>query len=294
MKNRTCFFIFSISLFIFSCTKELPLPAIETQPRIVVNAAFSESKEWSVQVSKSTSIATPEQPSALSSASVFLKDASGNIIEELIHGSNGNYISANNTKPIIDQTYHIEVSANGFTTVDATGRLPHPVDFTIDQTTTTSFDGEIQFKVDFKISDDGSSSHYYIIESFVLIEEPSGEIIKLQNELSLLDSRTDNASIGDGTDRFSRIYLQDNTFNGQFYETEATLYSFIPEDIPSENYKVFMLVKSVEESLYNYFKSFDRFKLTGDEPFAEPVQVYTNVNNGLGIFGGFSIKEIEL
>ena len=47
-------------------------------------------------------------------------------------------------------------------------------------------------------------------------------------------------------------------------------------------------VSSGTEEFYLYEVSYSKYQETRDNPFAQPVQVYTNVRNGLGIFAGVS------
>lgn len=44
-------------------------------------------------------------------------------------------------------------------------------------------------------------------------------------------------------------------------------------------------VASISESLYKYFSTLNNYYNTQNNPFTEPVQVFTNIRGGLGIFG---------
>lgn len=48
-------------------------------------------------------------------------------------------------------------------------------------------------------------------------------------------------------------------------------------------------VLKTDEAYYNYHRSVNDFE--GDNPFAEPVIIYSNIENGLGIFCGFNRKK---
>jgi hypothetical protein len=54
--------------------------------------------------------------------------------------------------------------------------------------------------------------------------------------------------------------------------------------------KKMVYLKSLEEDYYQYEKSKHLYYENGDgdDPFTEPVLIYSNVENGLGVFGGFS------
>ena len=43
---------------------------------------------------------------------------------------------------------------------------------------------------------------------------------------------------------------------------------------------------NTSEAYFNYLKSFNMYQRASGNPFATPVQVYSNVENGMGIFAG--------
>ncbi len=49
-------------------------------------------------------------------------------------------------------------------------------------------------------------------------------------------------------------------------------------------------VASISESLYKYFSTLNNYYNTQNNPFTEPVQVFTNIRGGLGIFGAKNKK----
>jgi hypothetical protein len=53
----------------------------------------------------------------------------------------------------------------------------------------------------------------------------------------------------------------------------------------------FTLTKG-DEAYYQYHRSL--FSFEGDNPFAEPVRLYSNVNGGLGVVAGFSMQRVEI
>ena len=45
---------------------------------------------------------------------------------------------------------------------------------------------------------------------------------------------------------------------------------------------------------FNYLTSFNMYQRTINNPFATPVQVYSNVNNGMGIFAGGTLTSWDV
>lgn len=61
-----------------------------------------------------------------------------------------------------------------------------------------------------------------------------------------------------------------------------------------EYYKVNINLRSIPKELYLYYTSAEAFYWNDGNPFSEPIQVYSNVDNGVGVFGAFSSSEKEL
>ena len=56
-------------------------------------------------------------------------------------------------------------------------------------------------------------------------------------------------------------------------------------DVPA---RVMVELQALSPELYRYLKSIELFRITENDAFSEPVQIYSNVQNGWGIFGALS------
>lgn len=56
-------------------------------------------------------------------------------------------------------------------------------------------------------------------------------------------------------------------------------------DVPA---RVMVELQALSPELYYYLKSIELFRITESDAFSEPVQIYSNVQNGWGIFGALS------
>jgi hypothetical protein len=61
--------------------------------------------------------------------------------------------------------------------------------------------------------------------------------------------------------------------------------------VTSYNDQTVFLIHHLSKDYYLYHKSLEKFE--GDNPFAEPVLVYSNINNGLGVFAGLQTTKIK-
>ena len=81
----------------------------------------------------------------------------------------------------------------------------------------------------------------------------------------------------------SSAFFKDDFFDGKTYTIDANA-----EYLNLYSYKIKFYVKlySLSEDNYKYRLSYGKFIESGNNPFAEPVQVYNNIDGGYGIFGG--------
>jgi hypothetical protein len=79
------------------------------------------------------------------------------------------------------------------------------------------------------------------------------------------------------------IALDDASFNG---ESKSLNLKFTVNQAFSEEYHFELYTCSAD--FFKYLVSIEKMSDTKDNPFSEPVLIHSNINNGLGIFGGLS------
>ena len=88
------------------------------------------------------------------------------------------------------------------------------------------------------------------------------------------------------------IMLKDQNFNGEDYSLTFSVINYA-ELKDMELFGEIRLVNT-SEAYFNYLKSFNMYQNTINNPFATPVQVYSNVNNGMGIFAGGTLTSWDV
>ena len=127
-----------------------------------------------------------------------------------------------------------------------------------------------------------TEDNFYIWEMFYETEA--------QQKISItsLDNKTDNI-LPDETQTREKIFMSAKKVDAQVLNS-----SFVAEDLNPENAsQVKVRLFSVNEDMYNYYKSLELYKNSVNN-YIEPVEIFSNVNNGLGIFGAYSESVIEL
>ncbi|WP_167604612.1 DUF4249 domain-containing protein [Maribellus sediminis] len=114
-----------------------------------------------------------------------------------------------------------------------------------------------------------------------------------------MDTKDPVLSGSSDVDIFNDVAYVDNLFSDELISTENYTLTYavyadqaIKESI-GEYIRVDASVKSISEEEYYYRKSLQEQLNVQDNPFAEPVPVFSNINGGLGIFGSSASSTIS-
>ena len=278
------FFIILSVLFFVSCEKEIPLDDEEKAPRIVVNGIFSANDTIRIHVSESRNVLFDGELPNLLTADAKLLDENDNLLGTFVHEGDGIYV-LNSVLPIAGNIYKITVSSSGFASVASSTSAPQPL--TTAQIDTTRTGDEMNYKL--TLQDNGSEVNYYAVaikKISYYVDGFSGDTIYYEDiYFCSKEIIVQNGSADSEGERCNSIMLfSDATFNGQTVSFSASNYIHQFEDT---NYVV-ATISSVSEDYYKYNVTLTNHGATQGSPFAQPVQVYSNIENGFGIFGGYS------
>ena len=289
--------ILGIVAFCSSCELIIDVSIPDKERKIVVNGLISPDKPVKMHLSRSLSVLEPDSVIALSAADARLFDGT-TMIGKFIEDSSG-YYSLPGFIPLSNKSYRLTVSEVSLKPVDATAVLPEPVVLlAVDTVTVTNSWGWQELKLKIRFSDPPGRKNLYGIGVNITTNEidyrtmqPTGR--KVTHPAYLYN--TDDHFLQDESHYFDgKIFFDDVLFNGteKLIEVGVSDYSFFESDT------VWMDVRleQLDESYYRYVVSNEAYGKANGNPFAEPVQVYSNVNGGYGIFAGstFDVKRIEI
>lgn len=321
------------SLFLLSCEEEYVIQNNGFQSKIVVNSVFSPDDSWDVSLTSNRNIHDSNTAILpLESADVVIYNGDGSVHGYLQHTESGNYTNED-LIPEVDQAYKIEVLASGFKSVEARSCVPNKAQIELEHTTVVDVDGVTSVQVDFSIVDqDDSRNNFYVWEVITREVDDEGSYIITEDDevfstVLSLDNLVDDVSNGDYQ---SKIFITDESFQGGSHST-SFLTAYTPNEVsyssidnssdPSSDSgsgddggdggndggsgtsddsniqnQVFLKVTTVSEELYNYYKSLETYfqKPLPTQSSGKPVEIYSNVTGGLGIFGGFAEVIIEI
>lgn len=272
------YFVFLTFVAFLSCDSSLKVDA-NSKTKMVMNGILLVNDTIEVELSTTRNLFDKEdQIDWVRNADVYLICPEFVLPEKLVYKGNGMYASQKHIAKYGGE-YSIEVIHNTYDNISATAYMPKAIRGEVVFTGTT--DDESNFEINIDNEDDNS---YFIWE--MLRRNSSGILSNV--EITSKDSRTDNI-LPEETQVQEKIFLEDsNNLSGNINSTFST--SDISQD-DFENAEIRLI--TVNEDMYKYFRSIELYK-NSSRNFIKPVEIYSNVDNGLGIFGAISESVIPI
>ncbi len=284
---RNTFYI-TVIILLSSCVKDVPIDAEYLQSKLVMHGLANPDSIWKIHISKSASLYMKDEVKYINNAEVKIRDSRNNIIENLVHQGKGYYVSAN--RPLAGEIYHLDVSCDGFHSVSSRVEVPEKPEFTCD-TAWIKKNGKLHLELTYSIMDNADSDNYYIIQAQIVDRNSDGQVHLKNIWMSTHDQHIDNREDDiDARTTGHTFMLLDDHFNGQFYQ--VTFDIGLEEDNPGwfnspfNNLKV--SVANCNKALYRHMGTLSLYHSTDGNPFANPVQVYSNIENGFGLLGSWN------
>jgi len=282
--------IFLLLLFL-SCETVVDVELPKHKPMVVVNSIGNPDEPWELNISLSKGILDEGKIEIVNNAKVEILE-NGNPVSTFNHYSNGFYKSTG-SKPETNVNYELRVSADGFETVTSSCKIHEPI--RIESVIIDTVEGEYEQELELTISftDIPNSKNYYSL-SVLSIEKWNDGITYTypigfsSNDLLIRD---EGRNFDEGRKFYGEEALFDDTIlNGKNYKLKIFVnYYHSREDINLE-----FSLSSLSEDYYKYLKTKQAQDQSVDNPFAEPVIIYSNIKNGLGIFSGYSSSKYNL
>lgn len=271
-----------LSMCLLSCEKQLSYDLPEGENNIVVNSILNANAD-TILVNLSLSKPTAEPLDT----NLFINDAQVDFYEnnQLISslqpwGTKGYYHT--NYQVRSGYTYSLKVKYNEFE-AQANTTLPDKPNFSsrILDPNGTLIIGEIT------IHDDADKSNYYIIgvqHNDTAYNDTSFAIVR-KNALRFIfaDFGPIEAKLYGIVDGYA---FSDQIFDGQTYSFKWYAKAGIDT--------LFVRLFTIDKNLFEFFKTFSLSEIANANPFAQPANVYTNIDGGLGLFASLNYIEDTL
>jgi hypothetical protein len=301
-----------LALFHTACEKNIDIDIDEIESMIVLNGILTEGDHVNLYISRTRHILDNMQITTLQNATVVITGEDG-IADTLTYGSDQLYRTSRMTiEP--GKEYTVSASATGYSSVKATSRIPEPVPM-VRMDTLSSVDEWGQQMLDFTIAFDDPAavtnyymltvkSHYeiayvdfnYYLDTLYVDPEKdtvvigyrrdSIEYIDVRNESVWFDS--ENLAIENEDSYQSRVIFSDKLFDGKRYSITGRFPTWFLYDA-KDSATIYFSLQAIDEHYYKYIDSRADHYYAKNDPFAVPVIVHNNIENGVGILGGVSV-----
>ena len=270
------------------CESAVEFPGAPFRSELVVTSEFSAESPWIVIVQRTVGFdEVVTFPVSVENATVTIEGNDGSRVE--LEHKGGGFYHSNCCRPQAGVTYRLQVEAKGFETVTAIDRLPEPTEIQDVQRSPISREGDLATRMEVSISDNGSTGNFY--EVSMLLDERWREIRFTVLNAELQDQLNDYA-LGDIVEPdLSTIYVRQLLLHDKEFDGRAI--TLVLETDPFSRVRqiggpVTVNVRTVSEAYYRYRRTRLLQKNTSKDPFAEPVEVRSNVKGGLGVFAGYA------
>ncbi len=274
--------------------------------RMVVNCFFNENIPFGFQVSKSLSVLDNADLKLINNATVKLSK-NGVLLETLSTQDEDGWYRSEAQFPEPGAQYAIEVTAPDFEQVLSSEALaPKKVDITevsiqvrdssfsewTDSHGRTYYYGNVEGSFNISVKDPGDTENYYALSIFFLDSVYDGDGVPLEQSLRTIGLMlsSEDASIENEGDMSTELLFRDILFDGQSYQLKVDF-----RDYQARRGRLYYVeLTSLHKAGYLYKKSIGDYYQARNDPFAEPVQIFGNINNGYGIFSGFAVDQVAI
>ncbi|KAA3621308.1 MAG: DUF4249 domain-containing protein [Bacteroidetes bacterium] len=296
------FWRYLMVLFVFvifsgsTCEREVELQLPEPPNRLVIYAAFTDSKELQVYLNSSRFVLdqAPEEYLPDVDVALFEGDQGEQMVQQLeIEIPGGRLVpfyTAPGFVPDLGKDYTIRANLEGFDPVEAHSTIPLPRHFSelsISDLVIEQNGNRIRYTytVNLEFNDNPEEANFYHINLFQQVythpitggDDEYVDLIPFE----FSDSNDGNeilANISGG------LLLEDDPLNGNYgfrvtYEINPATESLG---------KVFIELRTVSKEYYQFHSSVTRQSKSPGGVFTEPVFIFNNIDGGHGIFAGYS------
>jgi hypothetical protein len=290
--------IFLVAVILLSCETTVDPRLPDNGSGLVIYSFFRPGSPLRIDAFHTVSVLQTETIQRNRSLTIRLLENDA-LVEEIRADEQGAYVS--NTVPVAQKNYRFE-TVMGKQAFSATSRIPDAVSISaakVSREIQYINSGEYGYPAEISLTDPREAVNFYALEILVqncgtgCTDDLQGGLNEvLVEELKVNTSGNTDVDIVGGPqqiDGLKYIYFSDEGFNG---ETVTLKFFIIPTLIDlHKDQQVKVVLKSIAREYYEYLRTSDfQQQLEEDGTLSEPVQIATNIENGLGTFAGYNVS----
>lgn len=285
MKIKIYFSIIIITSLLSSCISDLKgnLGLDDYPKQLVVNCFMTNDSTIRVKVEHTFNVVGEPEFEEINYANVQISDIEGNIYECNYHES-GFYIS--DFIPELNKTYDLIVEVENYEQVKSSDIMPKTEieieSWKLTDSVDITTDGEYYSDLEIIVKDIVDENNFYELSIFQI--DSLNEIIPVRFGTS--NTIIENPAIDAGPATFSNAYynilFSDNLFKNQ----NAGFNFHFRKPFPEKS--VYLCLKNCSEAYFQYQLDYCFYKNSSENPFYEPLNAFSNIKNGFGIFACYT------
>lgn len=282
----------------FACESTIDIELPEEPSKLVLNEVVNTDSVVVVEISKSQSIQETQSELRVTGAAVTLYE-NNNLVGTLQEDPTlyGSYRS--DLIPTAGNNYTVRVEKEGFESISGTTFLHFPTPINQIKSSLRSLTSDDYRRFEVTIADPQQDLNFYALDVFVLdyYLGPAGDTLTYEQWIPI--SFVYDPVLQGATNDFSSynfgIPFDDTYFNGESYTLIFDIQVYLEDDgtelIGYDN-TYYIRLNTTDEDFFRYNRSISAYDQANGNPFAEPVQVYSNIENGFGLLGS-SAKYVQ-
>lgn len=297
MKNHFPLILIGAAL-VSSCYSDEVVELPENKPLVTVNSInFEPDSNLLIELTKSVSFYYSSGHLYIENAEIHIEDEEGAIIQLKPIVREYRTVYTSDQRPVENKQYKLVVDAPGFPITKAVSKIPKPVPILNLEIDSAYF---LEQKQALLLNPDHVVDFSKAMQCKLIFNDPPNEANYYDVRL-YVEGRFDFTNSEGGTETIIRYYeyplvdletttavsmLRDDTkFNGLQYGLQFNI-PFHLLFSPIGNLHI--VLTSLNSDRYKYLQTVKLQDLNKYDPFAQPVLIHNNIENGVGIFAGLS------
>ncbi len=276
--NKIFTYIIS-SLFLvatFSCEKEANIKVPNQEAKLVVTCFISPiDTDVVVNLSLSKPIYAQSTNATVNDATVILSNGVNSIVIPYKNNTQGVYRASLSSFAISYNTsYYLTVNTPDGKSVSASTTVPPSQfpNFTVSQSVMTNANNNQTFNISCSVDDISGTNNYYRLTS--------------ANRQFDATTQTDTSTTSD----YDVKFFNDSQHDGQTINASTSNFNYSSGSVPNYYRARRVILINCNKDYYLYNSTALNSGLSSDNPFGEPVIIYSNINGGYGCFGAYTAR----
>jgi hypothetical protein len=253
--------------------------------KITLNSVFIQDSTWKLQLMLNRHILDETDFKAVDDAQVIILD-SGFPIDTLANHGNGLY--AGDARAVAGRTYEAKVNSPAYGSVSGKSYVPMPVE--IRNVSIVKSEGPrpetIKIDITYEMTDRPDEVNYYQLVLFSERKYQDRVTGEEKTTTFTVPLESKDLKIANAISRPNEgLFFKDDLFDGESISINLESVYFRNEN---DTTKLMLYLRTLSAEYYHYQVTSHLQERTSNDPFAQPVSVYNNIENGFGIFGGMS------